>query len=178
MGQYYKALILAEKTDNKEFIRASLDAGNYQEGMKLIEHSYIENPFVSAVEYLLSPKGMFYKSRIVWAGDYAENEPYSDKNLYTMDTNEMDYIPKLPPSYIEIVNQYSYILNHSKKMYITKKDKVIHPLPLLTAEGNGNGGGDYYGENKNIVGTWARDVISISDTVPEGFTELKCVFMD
>lgn len=39
---------------------------------------------------------------------------------------------------------------------------TVHPLPLLTAEGNGRGGGDYHEQNPDIelVGTWARDSIS------------------
>jgi hypothetical protein len=85
----------------------------------------------------------------------------------SIDTDKMTRIPTLR------------LPRFKKKQFVDKqKCSSIHPLPLLTAEGNGNGGGDYYGENKNMVGIWARDIISISDTVPEGFTELKCVFMD
>ena len=47
----------------------------------------------------------------------------------------------------------------------------IHPLPLLTCEGNGRGGGDFSGENE-FVGSWARDVVSIEFDAPEGFTEI------
>ena len=42
----------------------------------------------------------------------------------------------------------------------------IHPLPLLTCEGNGRGGGDFRGDEKGIVGSWARDVISVEKTNP------------
>lgn len=37
-------------------------------------------------------------------------------------------------------------------------------MPLLTAVGNGKGGGDYYGDraiNKEDVGLWAGDLIEI-----------------
>jgi hypothetical protein len=41
----------------------------------------------------------------------------------------------------------------------------------LTCEGNGRGGGDYRGESP-LIGSWARDVISVSDTKPKDFEEL------
>jgi hypothetical protein len=71
-----------------------------------------------------------------------------------------------------------FIINHSKKTFVDKhkgiKDNngwAIHPLPLLTCEGNGRGGGDYRGESP-LIGSWARDVISVSDTKPKDFEEL------
>ena len=61
-------------------------------------------------------------------------------------------------------------------------DKEIHdkyhPLPLLVAEGNCRGGGDYNGINENIVGSWARDVISVENNIQEGYTEFECKFDD
>ena len=42
MGQYYKVIILAEKSGKKEFIRLSLNPSNYNKCVKLIEHSYID----------------------------------------------------------------------------------------------------------------------------------------
>jgi hypothetical protein len=175
MGQYYKVIILAEKTDKKEFIRASLEPYGFDSGSKLTEHSYIYNMFMTAVEYLLCPLGMFYKSRIVWAGDYAENEPELNQNLYHLSESKL-YHPEIPKSYNIIVKKYRYIINHTKKQYVDKKDKILHPLSLLTAEGNGAGGGDYRGSNEIIVGSWARDVLSIDEEIPENYTELICKF--
>ena len=62
MGQYYKAICL----DTKRFI----EPWDYENGAKLMEHSYIGNEFLETVEQLLSPDGKWYKKRIVWAGDY------------------------------------------------------------------------------------------------------------
>lgn len=43
-----------------------------------------------------------------------------------------------------------------------------HPLPLLTAAGNGQGGGDYYSKiGADKVGTWAFDTIEWSATIPD-----------
>ena len=51
---------------------------------------------------------------------------------------------------------------------------AIHPLPLLTCEGNGRGGGDFYGRRgMKLVGSWARHRISVSNKVPKGYKEIK-----
>jgi hypothetical protein len=74
-----------------------------------------------------------------------------------------------------------YLINHDKKEFVNKtkvpKDKdgwQLHPLPLLTCEGNGRGGGDFRGES-NLVGSWARDIISVESKkadIPKDYTEL------
>ena len=55
---------------------------------------------------------------------------------------------------------------------------VYSPISLLTAIGNGRGGGDYYGNNR-MVGEWAGDKVYLSETKPEkkyvDITE-KCYF--
>jgi hypothetical protein len=52
------------------------------------------------------------------------------------------------------------------------KKNQFHPLPILTAEGNGRGGGDYRGADEDLVGTWARDVISVEMEAPADYTML------
>jgi len=175
MGQGYKAIILASQKDNgKEIIRTWVDTENYNNGYKLMEHSYVGNNFVDAVEYLLSPMGMFYKSRVVWAGDYADKEEGLTENLY-----ELAEEGKVAPQGVRRdMRDYLYIVNHTKMQYTAKifGRYIAHPLPLLTAEGNGRGGGDYNGTHDELVGTWARDVISVEIHVPEGYEELVCNF--
>jgi hypothetical protein len=81
---------------------------------------------------------------------------------------------KTPFVYKEPIVSYTYIVNHTKKVYVKKTDG-LHPLSLLTAEGNGRGGGDYNGPNMDMVGTWARDVISMENEAPD-YTLVDCVF--
>jgi len=183
MGQYYVAIILGENQENKEnkenikeIIRFYIEAF-VNSGAKLTEHSYIGNPFVSTFEHFLTPEGMFYKSRVVWAGDYADNEEGMDKNLHGIVN---DYPDK---SFHVITNQevkstedYRYIINHTKKEYVDKTKSNYHPLSLLTAEGNGRGGGDYYGKSENQIGIWARDVISSEKDKPDNCEELLLDF--
>jgi hypothetical protein len=166
MAQYYYCVFLAE--DGK-YIRAWLDPLAHNNGMNLMEHSYIKNNFMGKVESNLGPKGAFYMSRVVWAGDYAEAETDSENNLHTMCLDSLQKaIGASTDNHI-----YRYIINHSKKLFIDKRALTgqIHPLSLLTSEGNGRGGGDYYGPNKELCGTWAGDIISVNDSVPSDFEE-------
>ena len=168
MGQYYYPIIL--NSDGK--IVVWMCAHNYNNGLKLMEHSYLGNNFVSTFEFGLSPEGPHYKSRVVWAGDYADKELDQEKNLYQM----CDEYTMISPQ-VKETKMYRYIINHSKKQYVDKtkapkqENFALHPLPLLTCEGNGRGGGDYRGESP-LIGSWARDVISVEEVAPEGFEEL------
>lgn len=179
MGQYYIAIILGPDGEAKEFIRMWIESHAYHTGSKLMEHSYIHNPLVSAIEYALSPKGPFWKSRLVWAGDYADEELNCSKNLYHIAMeNEED-----KRMFIEgdLSDDYKYIVNHTKKAYTIKpnynsRSLTINPLSLLTAEGNGRGGGDFRGQGEDKVGCWARDIISIESEVPEGYLMEKFNF--
>ncbi len=174
MGQYYEPAKLAA---NKKTVLAWLYSHDYGNGLKLMEHSWVGNRFVRTVEKLLSKGGDWYKSRIVWAGDYAENCKGRKSNVY----DRCKKGNKIMPS-IHTAGVGRYIVNHSKKLYVDKKavpkcskswnkGLQIHPLPLLTCEGNGQGGGDYYGESK-LIGIWARDIISIEYKLPTGYNEL------
>lgn len=160
MGQYYKAINL----DTKEYINPH----DYDNGLKLMEHSYIGNDFTETVESLLAPGKPWHKTRLVWAGDYMDPGLFVDNEedtLYSLSYEEFD---KVKPKE-ESTKDYPYIVNHTKKEYVDKskceKDRynfTVHPLPLLTSSGNGRGGGDYrYSGGEEYVGTWAGDVISI-----------------
>ena len=174
MGQYYYPIIL--NSDGK--IVVWMCAHNYNNGLKLMEHSYLGNNFVSTFEFGLSPEGPHYKSRVVWAGDYADADPDQEKNLYQM----CDEYTMISPQ-VKETKMYRYIINHSKKQYVDKtkapkqENFALHPLPLLTCEGNGRGGGDYRGESP-LIGSWARDIISVEEVAPEGFEELVFDLMD
>ncbi len=185
MGQYYKVIILADhKKNNKEVILLVINPSDYDEGSKLMEHSYHNTILMNTVEHLLKVNGHFYKSRIVWAGDYAEPEEGYDDEDNDEATNNLYYLAKNYNAYNAFVNSNNknnkYILNHTKKLYVDKykTSENIHPLPLLVSDGNGRGGGDYSGYNKELCGTWARNVISIEDKYPEDYTELVCNFQE
>lgn len=171
MGQYYKAAILAK---NKNTVKQWMYTHDYDNGLKLMEHSYIGNNFVSTFENELigSPQ------RVVWGGDYADECKNRKTNIYDRCTDAK----KIQPQEVEVDhNKYRFIVNHSKKQFVDKslvkdipswKGTKIHPLPLLTCEGNGRGGGDFRGNEQGIVGAWARDLISIESEYPKGYMAL------
>lgn len=196
MGQYYKPTILKkERTDNETPIKAQLSPYDFGNGAKLMEHSYVRNRLVQAAEYLLAQdkEGVPF----VWSGDYAENFENRENNLYSIGGDKlceetiktMPLIEKdgwmykeysLDPSVVKV---YKYVINHTKKLFVEippfNEDYPIHPLPLLTAESNGLGGGDYWGKvGADLVGSWKYDTISVGDEVPSGFEELKVQFKE
>ena len=195
MGQYYKPIILAEKEGEHEKILAwvyshevkhtftrsdgkRITIGN---GIKLMEHSWRKNKFVQAFETLIADN----PQRVVWAGDYADNEPNRKQvyegeehevNLYYLCEDDTKVLPKARRK------EYRYIINHTKNTFVDKRKGMkdadgwqIHPLPLLTCEGNGRGGGDFIGTS-SLIGIWARDVISVSDTKPESTLYKELIF--
>lgn len=172
MGQYYFPIFLKSKALDVEEIKAWMLAHEYADGLKLMEHSFIDNNFMNTVEHELSPNGSHYKSRFVWAGDYADEEKGFDKNLYHL----CDEATHISPTE-KAVSIYQYVVNHTKKQFVDKA-KVPerdgsrnHPLSILTCEGNGRGNGDFRGEHE-LIGYWARDVISMEFKKPEMFIEI------
>ncbi|MGV9823453.1 hypothetical protein [Nocardia xishanensis] len=170
MGQYYRAVLLAD--DGTE-ITGYLPPWDYGPSLKLMEHSWLGNEFVQAVERVLTSP-----TRLVWAGDYADSEPGSTSNLF----HKTETATKIPsPGDVPVGR---YVINHDKRTYVDKTTVVanavglaIHPLPVLTVEGNGRGGGDLREGSVTgditLVGTWARDRITVADTVPDGYQALE-----
>ena len=202
MGQYYRPCLLAPdfKENNQNPVLATADCYFYANGAKLMEHSWVGNWFVAAACTFLFKNKTF---PFVWCGDYADapSDIYKgvdekgeewENNMYRyacagdFDTKySQDVIGEMTEArYAELEPKMKYIINHSKKEYVVIPEKkedewTIHPLPLLTADGNGAGGGDYHrGTDMNKVGIWAYDIIEVGDEIPEGYTELKVDFKE
>lgn len=179
MGQYYMPISI----EKKEFV-LSHDYGN---GLKLMEHSWIGNAFVGVVENLIKKGGQWYNNHILWAGDYADDEKEQERNYYGIVSETGT---KLMPVQNKDTN-LRYLVNFDKKEFVDlKKVPVsdvwtdengneynfnIHPLPLLTCEGNGRGGGDYRGESP-LIGKWARDRVTIRKTKPKNKKYKELIF--
>ena len=187
MGQYFKAIILDYKTKKPQIV---FEPGNWSTGAKLMEHSWMRNNMIQYVECLLEEKPRY----LVWAGDYADAEDGSDSNLYDMCSRQtlsicpQDFVHR----WLDLRRDNKYLINYTKKEFVNKKRITnnpnqevtrwrIHPLSLLTAEGNGSGGGDYYGCCEDEVGIWARDLIGVArrkTEIPAGFTEYVTNFYE
>jgi hypothetical protein len=193
MGQYYNPSILKKNWKQaKNPVLASLKCYDYNNGAKLMEHSYVGNGFVNAVEDLLANDYKGYP--FVWIGDYADNVTTNtgEHNIYN-DANSFIYkdrncsentkkYKELRASIPDEIHHYKYLINYTKKEYCIipeKKEGVwqVHPLPLLTCNGNGRGGGDYHLDDER-VGIWAFNRIGITNDKREivGFKEINGFF--
>ena len=175
MGQYYKPVILAQ---NKKTVKKWVYSHEYDNGLKLMEHSWVGNKFVLAFQSLIHKN----PQHVAWAGDYGNDCKGRKSNLYGR-CNESNEVK--PTAHLK-ADEVRFIVNHTKKEFVdTNKvlkitaswvgdeDYRIHPLPLLTCEGNGSGGGDFWGDdNHKIVGSWARDLISVEPDMPKDYVEL------
>ena len=199
MGQYYQATILKKDyKSEKQPVEAWISSFDYGgNGMKLMEHSYRGNAYVTAFESLIDDKkGKYAGYPVVWAGDYADVEKGYEKenlNIYGLADNTKPLVIK------DKMLAHRYIINLDKMEFVDmrklpkadtshyedKNGKVhtvnwyIHPLPLLTCEGNGRGGGDYEGSSMELVGTWARDRVVVSNDKPDVlYKEIKPNFLE
>lgn len=208
MGQYYMAYVGNDEgakvfcpqsaiymTKNGVERAADIKERSYSEdpnswgynfsGLKLMEHSWLENDFVNGVLESIwdSP------CKVAWVGDYA----YDDGDFgerYTKDTYEtvwgQDEMER-PFDEVPTIHKDGYILNLDKGVYIdlrryasvagfkpkwSDQTWTIHPLPILTCIGNGRGGGDYHGTCMDMVGAWAMDRIAFTEEWPSAFREI------
>lgn len=166
MGQYYYPISL----DKMEYLYSH----DYDNGLKLMEHSWIGNNFVHAVENAISKGGKWFKDRIVWAGDYADVEEGTEENLHSMVDKKVHFD--------DTPNKLRYLVNLDTREYVDKikipvsdihnnHEYKINPLPLLTCEGNGRGGGDYHKEH-HLTGTWSRNRVILQKTKPRNGKEI------
>ena len=160
-------------------------------GLKLMEHSWINNDFVNGVLEAIWDK----PARVAWVGDYANDIDDFDytKAVYEAVWGEEES-PELPFDEVPTIHKSGFIVNHDKGQYVDlaryaklsafsptwDKDGVwvTHPLPLLTAVGNGRGGGDYQGINMNMVGSWAMDLLSFTEEIHGYMEEVLIPFIE
>ena len=227
MGQYYRCIVLKKDwKETKKPILAALSPYDFDNGAKLMEHSYVSNDYVNAFMHMVHELDTDRSGLpCVWCGDYADTFSTESLPLFKkMNTNTQKYEicggfnaynyaddwmykgMKKSDELNEVLNlikdynmhDYRYIINHTKKEYVKvpeyEKDKgTVHPLPILLADGNGRGGGDYHNEicinpeetnwgkrkyakkhNAQFVGTWAYDTISVTNNEADtkGYTKI------
>ena len=147
MGQYYRPCVLKKnwKQANNP-VCATLLCYDFDNGAKLMEHSYIGDWFVRSMEYLLANQYKGYP--VVWVGDYAdmvetrtgEHDLYRDANLFiykdydgNSDDKRQAYVSlrasipvmyqgeewKSEQNFNPYMNYpyYRYLVNYTKKQY-------------------------------------------------------------
>lgn len=187
MGQYYRPLMIHKDGEERSACSHSFD-----NGLKLMEHSWIGNNFVNAVLHEIEDN----PTRVAWLGDYSNDaveddldfgngfitctEDFFDIYKRVWQGKELQDIPESTPQFeLDLEHTDCYLVNKTKRCYIDMTEYVkqnsvfgrfctsdtwcINPLPLLTCVGNGMGGGDYRGETGMAdVGSWAFDEIYIT----------------
>lgn len=198
MGQYYHPVLSKDGKTNFTAYRA-----RERGGLKLMEHSWwdVELPNAVAEELYRAPAHLW------WMGDYAVDKYRGeDGNYYPLpDTDPIllaayNAAHGVVASPMVIISTDGFQLNgtvlcnHTRRIFMdcdkyrealigigvfAEYSWIVHPLPLLTAVGNGNGGGDYFSESdQESVGTWAGDLISVENEAPEGYTEVTYKFYE
>ena len=142
MGQYYMPVI---KRGNKMRRVYSHDFDN---GLKLMEHSFVGNNFVNVIANDLVDN----PAQLYWCGDYAEPSDFRSESMFK---RIYGYAWARKVKYRTILENCNeefdwsadwYFINVTKKKYILmpkEGDWVFNPISLLTAIGNGRGGGDH-----------------------------------
>lgn len=185
MGQYY--MVYMKKGENETVYNTTAN-GEYC-GCKLMEHSWWNNQFVG----LICRQIYNDPAVIAWCGDYADDCSDEDipcgaetiRQVYRKTWTENKDV-KIFGDFLCLNKRY--LVNHSKKSYIDcseyyenaeKHDSwIVHPLPILTAAGNGFGGGDYHGENSDLAGSWCMDTVEVRDSIPDGYKKENILFFE
>lgn len=197
MGQYYFPLLI-----NNRGKRTTAYSHDFDNGLKLMEHSWVGNGFVNAVMAQIYNKAQ----RVAWVGDYSDGLQDKDYVLGGGFINNRESFMKYYKAANKCVNPLApvadverlqfcvygkrnyYLINHTKGVYVDLEEYVanntmedgwcINPLPLLTCIGNGMGGGDYRGrEGADLVGSWCFDKISVVDSDPEKVKGMRQVYV-
>ena len=185
MGQYYIPVILHKDRS----IKTSFYSHAYGNGLKLMEHSYVDNLFMRAVEAELFE----CPQPIIWAGDYADldedgtnhyHRASEAENKITDMLKELSFfvregIKTLVAPLTPLEKSAKYIVNEDTHEFVEvgKSPPVrwsgddsplhIHPLSLMTCNSNGRGGGDFMDKDPNgLVGRWAGATIRTTNDHP------------
>ncbi len=195
MGQAFAAILIGPRGG-----LTVVDPFTYGSGVKLTSHLWVGNRFVNIVlaEVIDRPK------RIAWIGDHSFYDLGDEKFLFShgyisnkaqfqkiydvvMGNDNRLKTPKVIK--MDDINTDWFIVNKTRRVFIdlnryvhdnTTTDNLCpHPVPLLTAVGNGFGSGDFRGEGIEDVGTWAFDEIYISKNRSDGqYSEFCALFVE
>ena len=193
MGQYH---LFASQT---QYGKLSL----YEpDGLKLMESAYFNDPDLSRFLEQAYRNPM----RIALVGDYSDDiDSPNPESLTTQMVKELHRLAWGDENMRSARNRLSgptpplhrYIINHTKRLFIDTIRTIeregfaqvdgrcgrpdgfpINPVAILCDLGNGEGGGDYFGPDRKLAGTWAWDFISLDDERPSEYDEFRAVFID
>ena len=172
MGQYYMTAFMLDDGTIEV-----MHPHHYDNGLKLMEHSYVGNNYVNTVIQHLMDKGI---CRMAHVGDYSDDviDRMTGWKEYARKAYSACWGKGYQKHYIhpeKMIEQDVYIINLDKKECIRAIQTCdwdagqhwIATFMLLIAMGNGLGGGDYHGKNEGLVGRWACDRLCVSLVEPD-----------
>jgi len=174
---------------------------------KLTEHSWISNPLVNSVYSLIfkSAKkvawiGDYAEEAYDSCGEaYTKAMPFDEFHRFyelAWGDNAKELSPGLfsnrDLSILDFSTKDMFLVNHDREAYIDMPAYIrenttrggiwdgycMDPLPLLTACGNGRGGGDFHesGTGYENIGIWAFEYLEYTDKIPQGYIEQRFYF--
>ena len=176
MGQYYLTAFILD--DGRIEV---MHPHHYDNGLKLMEHSYVGNNYVNTVIQHLKDIG---ECRMAHVGDYSDDviENMTGRKMCAKRAYKACWGKHRESNFIDpetMIDKDVFIINEDKKEYIRaiqtcdwKTQHWIASFMLLIAMGNGLGGGDYHGRNEDLVGRWACDRVRVSETEPAGYLKI------
>lgn len=168
MGQYFRFYL-----DNGK-VKRVLEPWTYHTMSKVMEHSYVGNTFCNAAVSVLMQMG---PSVVYHLGDYADEEPDLDKEIYRTVWGDEDGYTEFHPANI-IYSGQIFIKNDAKKEYVRyvfsnppEGKEYLNAFALLTLFKN-HSGGSYHGKNEHLVGSWAGDVLEATEEEPKEYHKI------
>ena len=144
-----------------------IDSWDFDDGLKLMEHSYLENTYVNFVVGLLENN----PSNLIWLCDYA-NGHINWKNVDEVKTTEFGKLKTFTDGYLINHSKNEYVDLATYKLQMDTGDWIVHPLPILTnSETDTQGGGDLHTIVK-YRNRWSNNLIEYSSTVDESYTDI------
>ena len=147
-------------------------------------------------DYSNEQEGDAYENKLMWEAFLRIYDAVygDDMEQHLIQPEPMDF---------DLESKGWYLVNHTQRQYISmdacmarnkwkeswknwqtgeteEYDMCIHPLSLLTACGNDRGCGDYHAEfpDYNKVGTWAFDLIELTQKKPVKYQEVMYSFTE
>lgn len=119
MGQYYRPLLIYENGEQR-----SAYTHDFQNGLKLMEHSWIGNNFVNAILHEIKDN----PARVAWLGDY------SDDVVDEIAESELDFGSGFITSYKDFTEKYQSVWSEDRVKDLPSSTEQID-LSLENADG-------------------------------------------
>lgn len=200
MGQYYKPTLIDDNGTISTLHARDYSNSLKLMGHSYVGNDFVDVVLTQLWKYPQRLAWIGDYSDSIYGDPYETKLPRSEfMKYYNAAWRDDEGFYQIHPAYQPIItlrHKKRYLVNHTQRIYIQigeyiaanryqeevftlrgGRDSVcahvmcIHPLPLLTACGNGRGGGDYHEgySGYDQVGTWAFDRIEVTDKRPTDY---------